>query len=130
MEHWQLHRVRLALFPSHALILTFSALFPNSTAVSLSRPAITQAPIGKCSSNCTYSVAHLTSFTWSQMSITETYTAESVVLILNKRNNNTRTTTISNTEIDFGKIVTPTNLNSYGTVTTSVIDNDGSTRIV
>lgn len=68
--------------------------------------------------------------TWSQMSITATYTAETVVLIVNKRNNSTRTTTISNTEIDFAKIPTPTNLNSDGTVTASVVDDDGSTRVV
>lgn len=68
--------------------------------------------------------------TWSQMSITATYTAETVVVVVNKRNNSTRTTTISNTEIDFGKIATPTNLNSDGTVTASVVDDDGSTRIV
>ncbi|CAF9920003.1 MAG: hypothetical protein ALECFALPRED_001402 [Alectoria fallacina] len=64
------------------------------------------------------------------MAITATYTAETVVYIVNKKNNSTRTTTISNTEIDFGKIATPTNLNSDGTVTASVVDNDGSTRIV
>ena len=67
---------------------------------------------------------------WVQMAITATYTAETVVLVVNKKNNGTRTTTISNPEIDFAKIATPTNLNSDGTVTASVVDNDGSTRIV
>ena len=67
---------------------------------------------------------------WVQMHITATYTAETVVLVVNKKNNSTRTTTISNPEIDFAKIATPTNLNSHGTVTASVVDNDGSTRIV
>ena len=67
---------------------------------------------------------------WVQMFITATYTAETVVLVVNKKNNSTRTSTISNPEIDFGKIATPTNLNSDGTVTASVVDNDGSTRIV
>ena len=66
---------------------------------------------------------------WVQMYITATYTAETVVLVVNKKNNNTRTTTISNPEIDFAKIATPTNLNSDGTVTVSVVDNNGSTRI-
>ena len=64
------------------------------------------------------------------MSITATFTAETVVLVVNRKTNSTRTTTISNTEIDFGKIATPTNLNSDGTVTASVVDNDGSTRVV
>lgn len=81
-------------------------------------------------SNYTYPIIDLSFVSWSQMSITATYTAETVIYIVNKRDNSTRTTTISNTEIDFGKIVTPTNTNSDGTVTAAVIDNDGSTRIV
>ena len=64
------------------------------------------------------------------MSITATITAETVVLVVNRKTNSTRTTTISNTEIDFGKIATPTNINSDGTVTASVVDYDGSTRVV
>lgn len=64
------------------------------------------------------------------MAFTATYTAETVVLIVNKKINSTRTTTISNTEIDVASIAKPTNVNSDGTVTTSVIDNDGSTRFV
>ncbi len=61
------------------------------------------------------------------MEITETHIAETVLLVANKKNNSTRTTTISNTEIDLGK---PTDTNSLGTRTVSVVDNDGSTRIV
>lgn len=49
---------------------------------------------------------------------------------MNRKTNGTSTTTVSNTDVDFDKIVTPTNLNSDGTVTASVIDKDGSTRIV
>ena len=64
------------------------------------------------------------------MYITATITAETVVLVVNRKTNSTRTTTISNTEIDFGKIATPTNINSDGTVTASVVDYDGSTRVV
>ena len=64
------------------------------------------------------------------MAITATYIAETVIVIVNKKNNTTRTTTISNPEIDFGKIVVPTNINSDSTVTASVVDYDGSTRIV
>lgn len=130
MEHQQLLRVRLARFPCPILPLTFSAFSPNSTAIFPSGPAATKAPTGNCSNNCAYPQIDLGFITWSQMSITATYTAETVVLIVNKRNNSTRTTTISNTEIDFGKIATPTNLNSDGTVTASVVDNDGSTRVM
>ena len=64
------------------------------------------------------------------MPITATYIAETVVLIVNNRSNDTRTTTILNPEIDFASFSKPTNLNSQGTVTTSVVDNDGSTRVV
>lgn len=64
------------------------------------------------------------------MEVTETHIAETVVLVVNKKNNSTRTTTISNTEIDSGKIVVPTNVDSLGTTVTSVVDFDGSTRIV
>ena len=66
--------------------------------------------------------------TWSQMNVTSTYTVETVLHIV--KNNSTRTETITNTDIDFKKIPTPTNLNSDRTVTTSVVDYDGSTRIM
>ena len=59
------------------------------------------------------------------MTITATYTAETVMVIVNKKNDTTRTTTISNPEVDI-----PTNINSDSTVTASVVDYDGSTRIV
>ena len=91
---------------------------------------MTKAPTGTCPINCTYPQIDMYYITWVQKSITATYTAETVVLVVNKKNNSTRTTTISNPEIDFAKIATPTNLNSDGTVTASVVDNDGSTRIV
>ena len=64
------------------------------------------------------------------MNITATYTLETVVHIVNQKNNSTRTETITNTDIDFRNIPTPTNLNSDRTVTTSVVDYDGSTRIM
>ena len=86
--------------------------------------------MGNCSNDCAYTLINLDYITWHQMEITATYVAETVILVVNKRNNITRTTTISNTEIDFGQIETPTSINSQGTVTASVIDNDGSTRIV
>ena len=112
------------------LLLTFLALSPNSTTAYSLGPQITKAPTGNCSNDCVYTDPELSYIQWSQMSITATYVAETVVFVVNKKNNSTRTTTISNTEIDFGKIATPTNLNSHGTVTASVVDNDGSTRIV
>lgn len=131
MEHQQLRRVRSAYSSRSILRLIISlAFFSNSTSASLNRPTVTKAPTGTCSTNCTYPRIDMYHVFWVQMYITATYTAETVVLVANKKNNSTRTTTISNPEIDFAKIVTPTNLNSDGTVTVSVIDNDGSTRIV
>ena len=129
VEHQQLPRVRSA----HSICpisLTTSLAFPNSTTTYPLGPAVTQAPTGSCSTNCTYPQYHLHYISWSQQYITATYTVETVVFVVNKKNNSTRTTTISNTEIDFAKIVRPTNTNSDGTVTASVVDNDGSTRIV
>ena len=64
------------------------------------------------------------------MAVTATYTVETVVHIVNKKNNSTLTTTIHNTDIDFGKVATPTSINRDKTVTTSVVDYKGSTRIM
>ena len=61
------------------------------------------------------------------MDITATYTAETLLLIVNNQSNSTRTSTIRNTEIDFANITTPTNTNSDGTVTTSISLDDGVT---
>ena len=68
--------------------------------------------------------------TWSQVNVTATYTVETELHIVNTKNNSTRTETIINTGIDFKNIPTPTNLNRDKTVTTSVVDYDGSTRIM
>ena len=64
------------------------------------------------------------------MNVTATYTLETVFHIVNQKNNNTRTETITNTDINFKNLPTPTNLNSDSTVTTSIVDYDGSTRIM
>lgn len=116
--------------PCSVLLLTFLALSPNSTTAYSLGPQITKAPTGNCSNDCVYNDSEVYNIRWSQKSITATYIAETVVFVVNKNNNSTRTTTISNTEINFGDIATPTNLNSDGTVTASVVGNDGSTRIV
>ena len=131
MEHQQPRRVRSACSSRSILRLIMSAaFFLNSTSEYPTRPAVTKAPTGTCSTNCTYPQIDMYHVRWVQMHITATYTAETVVLVVNEKNNSTRTTTISNTEIDFAKIATPTNLNSDSTVTASVVDNDGSIRIV
>ena len=88
---------------------------------------MTNVPTGNCSNNCFCDPFDVQSIRWSQLPITTTYT---VVLVVNKKTNSTQTTTVSNTEIDFGNIVTPTNLNGDGTVTASAVDSDGNTRIL
>ena len=79
--------------------------------------------------NCNRSSIPLCSMSWSQMPITATYIAETLLLIINNQTNRTRTSTIKNTEIDFADITPPTNTNSAGTVTTSVLGDDGCTII-
>ena len=120
------HRT-LAMFDAEN---TFSAFSPNATATSPSGPAVTKAPATECSNKCTYTELNLFNITWVQQSITATHTAATVINIVNKRTNITRTTTILNTEVSFGNITKPANINSDGTVTTAVVDNHGSTRIV
>ena len=130
MEHQQLLRVRLARFRYAICSLKSSAFFPNSTATSLSGPTVTKGLAGTCPDNCFHQTVDFSVIHWFQMAITATYTAETVVLIVNQRTNSTRTTTFSNTEIDFATIAKPTNTNSAGTVTTSVVNDEGSTRFV
>ena len=129
MKHPQLLRVRSRYPPCPIFALTSLALVPNSTTAYQPGPTVTKAPTGNCSNDCVYPLYALSYFRWLRMEVTETHIAETVVLVVNKKNNSTRTSTISNTEIDSG-VVTPTNVNSLGTKITSVIDYDGSTRMV
>lgn len=62
------------------------------------------------------------------MPITATFTAETLLLVVNKRTNSTRSSTILNTEIDLGDYTTPATVDSAGTVTTSVILRVGTTN--
>ncbi|KAK0508632.1 hypothetical protein JMJ35_008908 [Cladonia borealis] len=64
---------------------------------------------------------------WSQLSITATYTLETVLFIINNQTNSTRTSTVKNTDINFANISIPTNTNSAGTVTTVIPVGDGNT---
>lgn len=121
--------MRSAYSSSTIMKLTSSA-FSSNFNPAYARPAVTKAPLANCSNNCFYSAPQASVLSWSQIPISATYIAETVIVIVNRKNNITRTTTVSNTDIDFDKIVTPTNLNSDGTATASIVDNDGSTRIV
>ena len=116
--------------PSYPTLTLTCSAFSSNFNPAYAGPAATRAPLADCSNNCFYPAPQATVLSWFQIPISATYTAETVIVIVNRKTSNTRTITISNTEIDFDKIVTPTNLNSEGTVTASVIDKDGSTRIV
>lgn len=130
MEHQQLLKVRLVRSQCAICSLKLSAFFPNSTATSLSGPTVTKSLARTCSNDCFAHVVDLSYIHWFQMAITATYIAETVVLVVNQKANSTRTTTFSNTELDFATIAQPTNTNSAGTVTTSVINDEGSTRFM
>ena len=79
-----------------------------------------------CTPDCHRYATYLNYISWSQMSITATYTAETKLLIINNQTNSTRTSTIKNTELNLANISTPTNTNSAGTVTTSISLYDGN----
>ena len=117
-------------YSSYPVLTLISSAFSSNFNPAYAGPAATKSPLANCSNNCVYSPPQVTALGWSQIPISATYIAETVVVVINKKTNITSTTTISNTDIDFNKIVTPTNLNSDGTVTASVVDNDGSTRIM
>ena len=103
------------------ILMSLSANFGNSTTVAPSGAVVTGCP-----NDCNRHVSGLNYVSWSQMSITATYTAETLLYIVNNRTNSTRTSTIKNTEINFANISTPTSTNSAGTVTASFSLTDGN----
>ena len=102
-------------------LMSLSANFGNSTTVAPSGVVVTGCP-----NDCNRHASGLNHVSWSQMSITATYTAETLLYIVNNRTNSTRTSTIKNTEINFANISTPTSTNSAGTVTASFSLTDGN----
>lgn len=81
-------------FHRHGLIKT--ATFANSTRITFANAAGTTG----CPTNCTREIGPLGSITWTAKTITATVTAETLVYVVNKKNNSTRTETITNTEVD------------------------------
>ncbi len=100
----------------HGLIKT--AAFANSTKTTFPSAAGTTG----CPVNCNRNIGPLGSITWTAKTITATITAETVVHVVNKKNNSTRTETITNTELDL-KNYTPL----PSTKTTSVVLQFGTT---
>ena len=102
--------------PTHGLIKT--ATFANSTRIAFPAAAGTTG----CPTNCTRNVGPLGSLTWTARTITATITAETLVYVVNKKNNSTRTKTITNTGVEL-KDYTPL----PSTKTTSVVLQFGTT---
>lgn len=55
---------------------------------------------------------------WRPLGITATITVETVILVVNRMSNTTRTTTVTNTEVDLRHSTLVSETNSAGTQTT------------
>ena len=100
----------------HGLITI--ATFANSTRIAFPDAAGTT----DCPTHCSREVGPLGSVTWTSKFVSATITAETLVYVVNKKNNSTRTETITNTEVDL-KNYTPL----PATKTTSVTLKFGTT---
>lgn len=103
---------------SIATTVPYPTTSPNSTRISFPNTA----EITGCPSNCSRNIGPLGSITWTGRTVTETITAETLVYVVNKKNNSTRTETITNTEVNL-KNYTPL----QSTKTTSVVLQFGTT---
>ena len=95
------------------VILTHTAPFANATIPSSNRALGTTA----CSLSCLRDLVKIKSMTWSPQTITATVTAETIVFVVNKQLNSTRSLTITNTEVDLTNYTRISNTNSAGTQT-------------
>ena len=83
----------------------------------LNKTAITVTPNAErssCPLNCTRSLDNVGYRYWSPRPVTATITAETVVYVINKRTNRTRTEIITNTALDLASYK-PTSLDNDGT---------------
>ncbi|KAL2057680.1 hypothetical protein ABVK25_002064 [Lepraria finkii] len=104
-----------------------SAVLPQPTAYAkITTPTSVRASkTTDCLVQCTRDLKALSTVSWQQKFITTTITAETLLFIVNKRTNSTRTSTVTNTEVDLRSYTPLTNTNSAGTRTTSfVLTND------
>ena len=91
-------------------------VYSNSTITSAYRSAAT----GDCPTNCTRQNIQIYSVFWSPLTVTATVTAETVVQIVNSKNNRTRLSTITNTDAITSGYKKPQNVNAQGTQFTSL----------
>ena len=74
-----------------------------------------------CPISCNRDFEYLRSLTWSPLTVTATVTAETVLHVVNERDNITRTTTVTNTEADLANHTQVGDVNSGGTRTATVV---------
>lgn len=79
-----------------------------------------------CPVSCRRKDEVISTLYWSQLSITATITAETIMVVVNSRSNSTRTTTLTNPEVDLKDYTPGTDLNNAGTRTTSVVVTSGN----
>lgn len=96
-----------------SLMLTRSAIYQNPSGASSWEAATTG-----CFNECYRSQQVVDYITWLQAGITATYTAATLLLVVNNRTNTTKNSTIFNTEVT---VVPPTNINSASTQTFSIV---------
>lgn len=117
----RLHAVTQSLTDNSAPnISTTASVTPTS------EPATTQAN-ATCSS-CTMSLPTGIYWFWSALPITATHTVETVIYVVNKKNE-TRTTTQTNADLDLTDFTKSDELNAEGTHTLKV-PNDGAGNTV
>ena len=75
-----------------------------------------------CSPSCVRNNGYLNYQYWGEIPVSTTITVETVVTIINRQKDTTRTTTISNSEVDLSNVTMPTDVNSAGTRTYLVTD--------
>lgn len=93
------------------------ASYANTT-----KTALLPGPAPTCKTNCTVGAEQYRYIYWQRNAVNTTITAATVVLVVNKKTNATRTTTIYNT--DLGGYTTPTDINSAGTKVTTYVQPD------
>lgn len=107
------------------LMLTRTAPFANSTGAASFDASRTTG----CPAQCTRDVEVISTLYWSQKSVTATITAETLMFVVNRMYNTTKTTTITNTEVDLSDYTAVSDTNSAGTRTTSFVTTSGDALV-
>ena len=96
--------------------------YDTSSGVTSPLSAFTNAPKGACGPLCVSQGPAQALYGWSQIPVSATITAETVVTIINKRKNSTRVEIVTNTEADLTNFTKPIDVGSDGTRTQLVTD--------